>query len=358
MFGFHTTKPMLNKLFGIFSKDIGIDLGTANTLVYVRGKGITVNEPSVVAINQKTGKLLAIGGEARRMAGRTPGYIKVSKPLVNGVVSDFEITEQMLKYFIDKVHKENFSILPRPRVVVGIPSGVTEVEKRAVEDATYSAGAREVYLIEEPMAAAIGARLPIGDAVANVIVDIGGGTTEVALISMGGVVASRSLRIAGDKFNEDIVRYMREEHSLFIGDATAEKIKINLGSAYPLEEELNAEVRGRDMVTGLPKEIYVSSEEIRKAIARSVRSIVIAIKNTIEETPPELIADLLNRHIYLAGGGSLLRGLEDLIAHDIKIPVKIVDDPLTSVVRGCGFVLEHLDTLNEVLVSPSKEIFS
>lgn len=348
---------MLNKLFGIFSRDVGIDLGTANTLVYVRGKGIVINEPSIVAINQKTGKVLAIGEEARKMVGRTPGYIKVSKPLVNGVVSDFEVTEQMLKYFIDKVHKESFSLMPRPRVVVGIPSGVTEVEKRAVEDATYNAGAREVYLIEEPMAAAIGARLPVNDAVANVIVDIGGGTTEVALISMGGVVASRSLRIAGDKFNEDIIRYLREEHNLFIGDATAERIKINIGSAYPLEEELNTEVRGRDLVTGLPKEIIISSEELRKAMARSIRSVVIAIKNTIEETPPELIADLLNRYVYLAGGGSLLRGLDELISRDIKIPVKIVDDPLTSVVRGCGFVLERLDTLKELLVSPSKESF-
>jgi len=349
---------MINKIFGIFSRDIGIDLGTANTLVYVRGKGIVINEPSIVAVNQKTGKILAIGEEARKMAGRTPGYIKVSKPLVSGVVSDFEITEQMLKYFIDQVHKDVFSLFPRPRVVVGIPSGVTEVEKRAVEDATYNAGAREVYLIEEPMAAAIGARLPVHDAVANVIVDIGGGTTEVALISMGGVVASRSLRIAGDKFNEDIIRHMREEQSLFIGDATAEQIKINLGSAYPLEEELNFQVRGRDMVTGLPKEIIVSSEDIRKAIARSVRSIVMAIKSTIEETPPELIADLLNRYVYLAGGGSLLRGLDELIAHDIKIPVKIVDDPLTSVVRGCGFILEHLNELKEILVSPSKEEYS
>ncbi len=348
---------MFNKIFGIFSKDIGIDLGTANTLVYVRGKGIVINEPSIVAINQKTGRILAIGEEARKMVGRTPGYIKVSKPLVSGVVSDFEVTEQMLKYFIDRVHRESFSILPRPRVVIGIPSGVTEVERRAVEDATYSAGAREVYLIEEPMAAAIGARLPVHDAVANVIVDIGGGTTEVALISMGGVVASRSLRIAGDRFNEDIIRYMREEHSLFIGDATAEKIKIGLGSAYPLEEELSAQVRGRDLATGLPKELFVSSEEIRKATSRSIRSIIIAIKNTIEETPPELIADLLNRYVYLAGGGSLLRGLDELISHDIKIPVKTVDDPLTSVVRGCGFVLEHLEQLREILVSPSKEGF-
>lgn len=225
---------MFNKLFGFWSKDVGIDLGTANTLVYVRGKGITINEPSIVAVNQKTGKILAIGGEARKMIGRTPGYIMVSRPLVSGVVSDFEVTEQMLKYFIDKVHQEGFTVVPRPRVVVGIPSGVTEVEKRAVEDATYSAGAREVYLIEEPMAAAIGARLPIHEAVANVIVDMGGGTTEVAVISMGGLIASRSLRIAGDKLTDDILRYLREERNLLIGEATAENLKINYGSAYPL----------------------------------------------------------------------------------------------------------------------------
>lgn len=348
---------MLNKFFGFWSKDIGIDLGTANTLVYVRGKGITINEPSIVAINQKTGKILAIGSEARKMVGRTPGHIVVSRPLVSGVVSDFEVTEQMLRYFIDRVHQESFSLIPRPRVVVGIPSGVTEVEKRAVEDATYNAGAREVYLIEEPMAAAIGSRLPVQDAVANVIVDIGGGTTEVAVISMGGLIASKSLRIAGDKLNEDIVRYMKEEKNLLIGDASAENIKILLGSAYPLEEELEGKIRGRDLVSGLPKEIILTSEEIREAMHRSVRSIVTAVKTTIEETPPELTADLINRHIYLAGGGALLRGLDQAIAHETKLFVKIVDDPLTAVARGCGFVLEHIDELKSVLVSTEKEGF-
>ena len=345
---------MLNRIFGIFSKDIGIDLGTANTLVYVRGKGIIINEPSIVAVNQKTGRVLAIGEEARKMVGRTPGYIVVTKPLVNGVVSDFEVTEQMLKYFIGKVHKEQF-LLPRPRVVIGIPSGVTEVEKRAVEDATYNAGAREVYLIEEPMAAAVGARLPIQDAAANVIVDIGGGTTEVAVISMGGVVLSKTLRIAGDKFNEDIINYMRREHNLLIGETTAENIKISLSSAFPLEEELRAQIRGRDLVTGLPREFFVSSEEIRIALEKSIFSIVTAIKEIMEETPPELISDLLNRYIYLAGGGSLLRGLDELISRETRIPVKIVEDPLTSVVRGCGLVLEHIDGLKEILVSTSKE---
>ncbi|OGN07503.1 MAG: rod shape-determining protein [Candidatus Yanofskybacteria bacterium RIFCSPHIGHO2_01_FULL_45_42] len=345
---------MLNKLFGFWSKDIGIDLGTANTLVYVRGKGITINEPSIVSINQKTGKILAIGVEAKRMAGRTPGHIVVSRPLVSGVVSDFEVTEQMLKYFIDKVHQESFSVLPRPRVVVGVPSGVTEVEKRAVEDATYNAGAREVYLIEEPMAAAIGARLPVQEAVANVIVDIGGGTTEVAVISMGGVIASRSLRIAGDKLNEDIIRYLREEKNLLIGEPSAENLKIMLGSAYPLREELEGRVRGRDLVSGLPKEIILASDAIREATQKSIRSIVMAVKDTIEETPPELTADLINRHIFLAGGGALLRGLDKAIAQETKLFVKVVDDPLTAVARGCGFVLENVEQLKSILVSSDK----
>ena len=345
---------MLNKLFGFWSKDIGIDLGTANTLVYVRGKGITINEPSIVAVNQKTGKILAIGSEAKRMAGRTPGDITVSRPLVSGVVSDFEITEQMLKYFIDKVHQEGFTLLPRPRVVVGVPSGVTEVEKRAVEDATYNAGAREVYLIEEPMAAAIGSRLPVQEAVANVIVDIGGGTTEVAVISMGGVIASRSLRIAGDKLNEDIMRYLREEKNLLIGEPSAENLKIALGSAYSLQEELEGRIRGRDLVSGLPKEITLTSEEIREALHKSTFSIVMAIKDTIEETPPELTADLINRHIFLAGGGALLRGLDKAIAQETKLFVKVVDDPLTAVARGCGFVLENVEQLKSILVSSDK----
>ncbi len=348
---------MMSKLFNFLYKDIGIDLGTANTLVYVRGKGIIINEPSIVAVNQKTGQILAIGHEARKMVGRTPGYIVVTKPLVAGVVSDFEVTEQMLKYFIDRAHEKSFALMPRPRVVVGIPAGVTEVEKRAVEDATYNAGAREVYLIEEPMAAAVGARLPIQEAAANLIVDIGGGTTDVAVISMGGVVASRSLRIAGDKLTEDINRFIREEHNMLIGDSTAENIKLAVGSAYPLAEELVTEVRGRDLLTGLPKEIIVNSDEVRKAMHRSIKSIVLAIRNTIEETPPELIADLLNRSIFITGGGSLLRGMDELIAYETRLPVKIVDDPLTSVVRGCGIVLEHIDSLKSVLVWTPKEAY-
>lgn len=341
---------MFRNFFNLWSKDIGIDLGTANTLVYVRGKGIVINEPSIVAINQKTGQILAIGQEAYKMVGRTPGYIIVSRPLNAGVVSDFEVTEQMLRYFMDRVREKSFSILPRPRVIIGIPASITEVERRAVEDAAYNAGAREVFLIEEPMAAAIGARLPVQDAAANLIVDIGGGTTDVALISMGGVVASRTLRIAGDKLTSDINQFLREQHNLLVGESSAENIKLAVGSAYPLKEEITTQVRGRDMLSGLPKEIIINSEEIRRAMHRSVKSIVSAIKNTVEETPPELVADLLNSSIVLAGGGSLLRGLDELISHEIKLPVTIVDDPLTAVVRGCGIVLEHLDSLGSVLV--------
>lgn len=348
---------MLNKFFGMFSKDIGIDLGTANTLVYVRNEGIIINEPSIVALNQKTGQILAIGQEARKMVGRTPGFITVIRPLVAGVVSDFEVTEQMLKYFIDRAHHKSFTLIPRPRVVIGIPASITEVEKKAVEDAAYNAGAREVYLIEEPMAAALGARLPVQEAAANFIIDIGGGTTDVAMISMGGVVASRSLKIAGDQLTADITNYVREEHNMLIGDATAENIKLTVGSAFPLAEELSMHVRGRDMLTGLPKEIVVTSEHVRGAMSRSVRNIIAAIKGTIEETPPELIADLINRSIIATGGGSLLRGLDELIANETKLPVKLIDDPLTSVVRGCGMVLEHLETLKPILVWSAKEAY-
>jgi rod shape-determining protein MreB len=348
---------MPKNLFSFWSKDIGIDLGTANTLVYVKGKGIVINEPSIVAINQKTGQILAIGQEARKMVGRTPAYITVSKPLVAGVVSDFEVTEQMLRFFIDKAQEKSFSFLSRPRVVISIPPDVTEVEKRAVEDAAYNAGAREVFLVEESIAAAIGARLPIQEAAANLIVDIGGGSTSVAVISLGGIVASRSLRIAGDKLTSDITQFMREEHNMLVGDATSESIKLSIGSAYPLSEELTVQVRGRDLLTGLPKEITLTSQEVRQAMHRSVKSIVLAIKNTIEETPPELIADLLNRSIFLAGGGSLLRGLDELISHETKLPVKVVDDPLTVVARGCGLVLEHLDSFKSVLVGTAKESY-
>jgi len=346
---------MFNNLFGFFSKDIGIDLGTANTLVYVSDRGIVINEPSVVAINQKTGQILSIGQEAKNMVGRTPAHIIASRPLVAGVVSDFEVTEQMLKFFIDKVHRESFSLLPRPRVVVGIPSGVTEVEKRAVEDATRNAGAREVYLIEEPMAASIGIRLPVQEATGNMIIDIGGGTSEIAVISLGGIVVSKSLRVAGDKLNEDIIQYARDEFNLLLGEKTAEDIKLAVGSACELEEPLGTSMRGRDIVTGLPKEVLVSDAHIRKALSRSIKTLVNAIKGTIEETPPELVADIMHRGIFLVGGGGLLRGLDQLISEQTEMPVKLVEDPLTAVVRGTGMVLEDIDVLKDVLVTTRYE---
>lgn len=338
-----------------FSKDIGIDLGTANTLVYVKGKGIVINEPSVVALNIKTKQILAIGNEAKLMVGRTPQHIVAHRPLVDGVISDFEITEQMLRYFIDKVHQKTYSFLRRPRVVIGIPSGVTEVEKRAVQDAALNAGARQAFLIEQPMAAAIGARLPVQDAAGSLIVDIGGGTAEIAVISLGGVVISRSIRIAGDKMNESIIQYARDNLNLLIGERTAEDVKIKVGSAYPLEEQMEAIMRGRDLVTGLPKEVVVNDTQIRKALQHSVRIIVNNIKNAVEETPPELVADLLHRGIVLAGGGALLRGLSSLVHEETQIPVHVADDPLTAVCRGTGVVVEDLATLNEVLVNTSTQ---
>lgn len=346
---------MLNKVFGYFSHDIGIDLGTANTLVYVKGKGIVINEPSVVALNTKSKQVLAIGDDAKKMVGRTPANIVARRPLVDGVVSDFEVTEQMLKYFIEKVHKETFSIFPRPRVVIGIPSGVTEVEKRAVEDAAINAGARQAFLIEEPMAAAIGARMPVQEAAGSMIVDIGGGTTEVAVVSLGGIVAARSLRIAGDELNEDIIQFALDEFNLLLGERTAEDIKIAIGSAYPLEEKLEAIMRGRDLVTGLPKAINIDSEQVRQALGKSVAAIVDSVKMTVEETPPELVADIMDKGIYLAGGGALLRGLDRILSLAAKMPVHVADDPLTSVVRGCGLVLEDIDSLKEVLVTTQYE---
>ena len=341
---------MINKALGIFSKDIGIDLGTANTLVYVRGKGIIINEPSVVAVNQKTGHIVAIGNEAKKMVGRTPAYITATRPLVEGVISDFEVTEEMLRYFIQKVHKETFSLFPRPRVVIGVPSEVTEVERRAVEDAARNAGAREVYLVEEPMAAAIGVRLPVQDAVGSMIVDIGGGTSDIAVISLGGIVVSRNLRIAGDKLNEEIIRFARDEHKLLLGERTAEDIKIAIGSAYELPEPMEATMRGRDLITGLPKEVVVDDSEIRRALQHSIRTLVSSIKSTVEATPPELVADIMHRGIVLTGGGALLRGLAVLIAEETRILTKVAEDPLTAVVRGTGIILEDIDKLREVLV--------
>jgi rod shape-determining protein MreB len=323
--------------------------------VYVKGRGIVINEPSVVAMNNKTRQVLAVGNEAKMMVGRTPANIVATRPLVDGVVSDFEVTEYMLKYFIEKVHKETFTLFPRPRVVVGIPSGVTEVERRAVENAAFNAGARQAYLIEEPMAAAIGSRLPVQEAAGSMIVDIGGGTTEVAVISLGGIVAAKSVRIAGDELNEDIIQFARDEFNLMLGERTAEDIKIKIGSAYPLDKKLEAVMRGRDLVTGLPKAITVDSDQIRTALSKSVATIVDNIKMTVEETPPELVADIMDKGIVLAGGGGLLRGLDKLVSLNTKMPVHVADDPLTCVVRGAGLVLEDLDKLKGVLVATEHE---
>ena len=303
-----------------------------------------------MAINQKTKQILAIGDEAKRMVGRTPSHIVAHRPLVDGVISDFEVTEAMLRYFIGKVNQATFGFLSRPRVVVGIPSGVTEVEKRAVQDATLNAGGRMAFLIEEPMAAAIGARMPVQDAAGSFIVDIGGGTSEIAVISLGGIVVSRSMRVAGDEMNENIIQFARDEFNLLVGERTAEDVKIKIGSSIPLKTPLKTQIRGRDLVTGLPKEVTVSDEQIRQAISRSVRLIVNNIKAVVEETPPELVSDIMEKGITLAGGGALLRGLDKLIAQETAMPVVVADDPLTCVVRGTGIVLEDLNTLKDVLV--------
>lgn len=342
---------MLGKVFGLFSKDIGIDLGTANTVVYVKGRGIVMNEPSVVAINQKTNQILAVGQEAQKMVGRTPGHIVATRPLRHGVVSDFEVTEKMLKYFFDKVHNEVSPFLPhRPRVVIGVPLGGTEVERRAVEEATRNAGARDVYLVEEPMSAAIGARLPIHEPGGNFIIDIGGGTTEIAVISLGGIVVSRSLRNAGDRLTEDIMNHARDDFKLALGERSAEEIKIAIGSAKDLGENREAIMRGRDLVTGLPREILVREHQIREAMEDSIKNLIGAVEETIERTPPELVADLMTKGIIMAGGGSLLRGLRERLEDETGVPVRVADDPLTAVVRGTGIILEDLDGLAEVLV--------
>jgi rod shape-determining protein MreB and related proteins len=341
---------ILGKILSRFSHDIAIDLGTANTLVYVRNLGVTIREPSVVAINKRTNEILAVGKEAKKMVGRTPSHIVAVRPLVDGVISDFEITEQMLKYFFDKVQQENFTLLPRPRVIIGIPHSVTEVERRAVEEGAINAGAREVYLIEEPIAAAIGARLPIQDASGTMIVDIGGGTTEVAVISLGGVVASRSLRIAGDEMNDDIIQYAREKFNLLLGERTAEDIKIKIGSAIQSKDRREAPMRGRDLVTGLPKEIIIGDDQVREAIKKSLDTIIESVKVTMEETPPELLADIMERGIVLSGGGAYLEGLDRRLELETGTKVYIADDPLTTVVRGAGLVLEDMDKLFDVLL--------
>ncbi|OGF26121.1 rod shape-determining protein [Candidatus Falkowbacteria bacterium RIFOXYB2_FULL_47_14] len=347
---------MLNKLLGKFSKDLGIDLGTKNTLVYTADKGIVINEPSVVAVNSRTDEILAVGEEAKRMVGKTPGHIQAIKPLVDGVISDFEVTEKMLKYFIDKVHAESFTLIPRPRVIIGIPLDITEVEKKAVEDAALSAGARQVHLIEESMAAAIGARLPVSDPTATMIVDIGGGTTEIAVISLGGVVTWKSLRQAGNELDNNITQYIREEFNILIGEQVAEKVKVTIGSAAPLKEPMEMEIRGRDLINGLPRAVTINDSQIREAMAKTIDQIVENIKITLETTPPELVSDIYEHGIVLSGGGALLRDLDKEIAQATKIPVRVADDPLTCVVRGTGILLGDPELLAKVLSPGTEEL--
>lgn len=336
----------------LFSKEIGIDLGTANTLVYLKGKGVILREPSVVAVNNHTGEVLAVGLDAKQMIGRTPGNITAIRPLKDGVIADFETTQGMLKYFIRKAVGN--SPLSRPRVIICVPSGVTEVEKRAVVDSAMSAGAKEAFLIEEPMASAIGAGLPVEEPSGSMVVDIGGGTSEVAVISLGGIVVSRSLRIAGDEFDDAIIHYIKKEYNLMIGERTSEDIKLKIGSAYPLPEEETYSISGRDLVTGLPKELSISSMEIREALREPINSVVDSIKYTLEKTPPELASDIMERGIMLAGGGALLKGLDKLISEETGIPVYIAEQPLDCVVLGTGKVLEEIDTLSNVLLSSRK----
>lgn len=347
---------MLNSILGKFSKDLAVDLGTKNTLVFTKDKGLVINEPSVVAVNTRTDEILAVGDDARKMVGKTPAHIKAIRPLKDGVISDFEVTEKMIKYFVDKVHSESFTIVPRPRMIIGIPIEITEVEKKAVEDAAKSAGAREVFLIEEAMAAAIGARLPVTEAVANMVVDVGGGTTEIAVISLGGVVTYKSLPIAGNSLDNDIIDYIREEFNLLIGEQVAESIKIKIGSAMSQKESMEMEVRGRDLLNGLPKAVMVDDGQIREAITKSLNKIIENIKSTLESTPPELVSDIYENGISLSGGGALLRGFDKQISQATKIPVRVADDPLTCVVRGLGVLLSDPDLLRKVLTPGSAEL--
>ena len=345
----------LNWLWGLFSLDIGIDLGTANTLINVRGKGIVINEPSWVAIEKRTREPLAIGAQAKAMVGRTPANVVALRPLRDGVISEYDITQAMLEYFIGKAHQQSIVPLPKPRVVVGIPSGATEVEKRAVFDAAMAAGAREVHMVHEPSAAAIGAGLPVNDVQGTMIVDIGGGTTEVAMISMGGVVVSRSLRVAGDELDQDIINYVRNKYNLFIGERMAEKVKMAIGSAYSMKEEKTVDVRGRNLVTGLPEAIEISSVEIREAMSSSIAVIVKTIKDALDEAPPEILADLMDSGICLAGGTSQLRNLAERLTNDLHVRVWVSEDPMTCVARGCGIILDNLDEFSSFLVGIERE---
>lgn len=346
---------MLKRFFGKFSKDLGIDLGTSNTLVYSKDGGIVINEPSVVAINLRNDQILAVGKDAKNMLGKTPPHIGISKPLASGVISDFEVTEKMLKYFIDRVHAESFTMFARPRIVIGVPLETTEVERKAIEDSAFSAGARKVHLVENPLLAALGARLPLSDSVGTMLVDLGGGTTEIAVMSLAGVVTWRSLHTAGEELNKNIVQYARDHYNLLLGERVAERVKMRIGSVIAQEEPLEFEMRGRDLLSGLPKEIIVTDTQIREAIERSIRTIVDNIKSTLETTPPELVADIYERGIVLTGGGALLRGIDTLISRQAAIPVRIADDPLTAVVRGAGILLDNEDLLNDISLPSANE---
>jgi rod shape-determining protein MreB len=345
---------MFKKLFGLLSSDIGIDLGTANTLVYVKDQGIVLREPSVVAVQSGTNKVLAVGDEAKRMLGRTPSNIVAVRPLKDGVIADFEVTEAMLRHFISKVH--NGRVRAQPRVVIAVPSGITEVEKRAVQESAMHAGAREIYLIEEPMAAAIGVGLPVQDPAGNMIIDIGGGTTEVAVISLSGIVFSRSLRVAGDELDKAIVQYMKRSYNLMVGERTAEEIKIKIGSAYPMEKETSAEVKGRDLVTGMPKTLMITSQELREALLEPISAIVDSVRIALESCPPELSADLVDRGLVLAGGGALLRGLDKRLSEQTGLPVHVAEDPLSAVAEGTGKCLNEIKFLRQVASAPARSV--
>ncbi|HEY4528482.1 MAG TPA: rod shape-determining protein [Candidatus Paceibacterota bacterium] len=346
---------LFKKWKGYFSHDIGIDLGTANTLVYLSGRGIVVNEPSVVAVNQKTGQVVAVGSEAKAMLGRTPTHIIAVKPLVDGVISDFETTEEMISYLLGKATEGSRKLFP-PRVVVGVPSNITNVEIRAVRDATKNAGAGDVYIVEEPMAAAIGMRLPVHEPVGNMVMDIGGGTTDIAVISLGGVVVSKNVPIAGDKFNSDIISYVRNQFKILIGEKTAETVKHTIGSVLPTHAPLEASVKGRDLVTGLPKEVILTDTDIREALALSIENLLDRAREVLESTPPEVLSDVMHRGLHLAGGGALLKGLPELLEKEINIPVHIAPDPLTAVARGTGVILENLEDFQDILIENEDEL--
>lgn len=346
---------MIKKFFNMFSNNIGIDLGTSNTLLYLKDQGIVINEPSVVSINQKTGRVVAVGNDARKMIGRTPAHIVAIRPLVDGVISNFEVTEEMVAYLINKAQKISKKLL-RPTVVVAVPSSITNVQTRAVYDAIKSAGAREVHIMEEPMAAAIGIKLPIKDPVGSMVIDIGGGTTDIAVISLGGIVRSKNLRIAGDKLNDDIISYIRDEFKILIGEKTAESVKIAIGSVIEGGTGAEATVRGRDLVTGLPREVVITDADIREAIMPSIASLIDAVKEVLETTPPEILSDVMNRGIVLVGGGALIRGLDKVLSEVLKIPVHIASDPLTAVARGTGIVLENISLYEEIFTENQDEL--